>query len=84
MGKFQPRLREGLGADFTPKVGAVIEVGGEHVQFGLDVGGKAGQQDREDPDERQLPLADEGVGLEANRIEKFRGVQIGGEGAQNC
>jgi hypothetical protein len=29
-------------------------------------------------------LADEGVGLEANRIEQFRGVQIGGEGAQNC
>ena len=46
MGKAMAGFREGLRADLAPQVGTVIEVGGKDMEFILDTGGEAGQQDR--------------------------------------
>ena len=46
MGKAMAGFREGLRADLAPQVGFGFEVGGKDIEFILDTGGEAGQQDR--------------------------------------
>ncbi len=84
MGKAEAGFRESLRADLAPQIGTVIEVGGKAVEFILDAGRDAGQQDREQTNEGKLAVTKKGVGFEANRGEQFRGMKVRGEGAQNA
>jgi len=69
--------------DFPPQVGAVIQMGGEGVEFVLHAGECAEEHERNQPGEWEFTVAEKGGGFKANRVEQFLGVKVGNEGAQN-
>ena len=83
MRKILAGFGEGLSGDFGPRFRAIVEIGGEYVEFVLHACGKTGKHPGEYPRKRQFEVANKGVGFQANRVEQFRGVEIIDERAQN-
>ena len=73
------RLRKRLSRNDAYRISAVLEVGEESVEFGLDGALQAGQQEGQDGGEGKRPLAGEEVRLEARGIEKFLRKQVLGK-----